>query len=91
MPRVSYLKTQATQKADAIRQINAEGVKFLSGACGKPYHLHQRWGKSTSTCTDRFKNPENLTLKELAEISMIYGLHCNIELQNGSTVTKISW
>lgn len=91
MPRASYLNTQATRKADAIRQVNTEGEKFLRGACDNANKLNERWNKSLGTCYNRLRNPENLTLKELVEISMIYGLHCNIELQNGSTTTKISW
>lgn len=91
MPRASYLKTQATQKADAIRQANVGLKGFFRGVCGNANKLHESWNKSLGTCYGRLRNPENLTLKEIIEISTIYDLHCNIELQNGSTTTKISW
>lgn len=91
MPRVSYLKTQAVKLAEALRQINTEVGRFLSAVASKPYHLHQRWGKSPSTCSSRFKNPEKLTLEEIAEICIKCDAHCNMEFLIGSTVTKISW
>ena len=91
MPRVTSIKTQATRIADALGQVTREVPAVLRGANVNPTSLGEKWSKSTGTANNRLRNPENITLKELVEISMIYDLHCNIELQNGSTTTKISW
>lgn len=91
MPKVNYITTKAIRKADALNQVAKEVPTFLRGANVNATDLGEKWSKSSGTANNRLKNPENLTLAELIEISTIYGLHCTIEFQNGSTTTKINW
>lgn len=91
MPKVNYISTKATRRTDAINQVNEGVAAFLRGAGVSAPKLGDRWSKGEGTAYKRLKNPEAFTLAELIEISTLYDLHCNIELLNGSTITKISW
>lgn len=91
MPKVSYISTKATRRAEALKQLREAVSSCLGGANVNAKSLGESWSKSEGTAYNRLKNPEKLTLAELIEISSIYNLHCTIELQNGSTTTKINW